>query len=169
MRAIATICVVSAVTVFLASGVDARSSAVERDHEGVAIAASAAAAFPPTLDDIQINVFTPSCALSFCHGAAMQAGLHLEAGFSYDSLVNVPALEDPTRFRVEPFDPDNSFLICKLEACPTIVGQQMPLVGGPLPQATIDIIREWISLGAPDGGSVAVETQTWGSVKSLYR
>jgi hypothetical protein len=157
------------VTVFLVSRADARASAVERDYEGVPIAASASASFPPTLDDIQNNVFTPSCALSFCHGASMQAGLHLEAGFSYDSLVNVASLEDPTRLRVEPFDPDNSYLICKLEACPTMVGQQMPLIGGPIPQATIDIIRDWISLGAPEGGPVSVETQTWGQVKASYR
>jgi hypothetical protein len=144
---------------------------VERDFEGVPIAAPASAGgtFPPTLDDIQANVFTPSCALSFCHGASMQAGLHLEAGFSYASIVGVPSLEDPTRFRVEPFDPDNSFLICKLENCPSIVGQQMPLVGGPLPQSTIDVIRDWISLGAPETSSVAVETQTWGQVKARYR
>ena len=167
MRALATICAVSALTVFLASS----AGAVERDYAGVPIAApsSAGGPFPPTLDDIQINVFTPSCALSFCHGASMQAGLHLEAGFSYGSLVSVPSLEDPTRFRVEPFNPDNSFLICKLEACPTIVGQQMPLTGGPLPQATIDVIRDWINLGAPEGGSVSVDQTSWGRVKSSYR
>ena len=151
--------------VFLASS----AGAVERDFEGVPIAAPASAGFPPTLDDIQANVLTPSCALSFCHGSSMQAGLHLEAGFSYASLVGVPSLEDPTRDRVEPFDPDASFLICKLEACPTIVGQQMPLVGGPLPQSTIDVIRDWISLGAPEGGSVSVDETTWGRVKSSYR
>lgn len=170
MKSLATTCSLAVLSVLLASAALARPAAVvERDYEGTAIAGAAAGPFPPTLDDIQINVFTPNCALSFCHGSSMQAGLHLEAGFSYASLVNVLSLEDPTKFRVEPFNPDNSYIICKLEACPTIVGQQMPLVGGPLPQTTIDVIRDWISLGAPETSPNAVEAVTWGRVKSLYR
>lgn len=171
MRSVATFaCFALLLTVFLVSSVFAGPVApVQRDFDGAAIAAASAGPFPATLNDIQINVFTPNCALSYCHGSSMQAGLHLEAGYSYASLVNVPSAEDPTRFRVEPFNPDNSYIICKLENCPTIVGQQMPLVGGPLPQTTIDVIRDWISLGALEFGGVAVDEHTWGQVKAQYR
>ena len=50
--------------------------------------------------------------------------------------------------RVEPGDPDNSYLIRKLEGGPNINGQQMPFGGPPLDQAVIDDIRQWISDGA---------------------
>jgi hypothetical protein len=125
--------------------------------------------FPPTLPDIQANVFTPGCALSFCHGDAVQAGLDLRDGQSFSFLVDVPSVELPTMDRVEPFDPDNSYLICKLEACPSMIGQQMPLIGGPLGQEVIDVISEWILMGAPEFPNVAVEDGSWGRVKSMYR
>ena len=104
-----------------------------------------------------------------CHGAAMQANLNLSPGQSYANIVNVPSVEFPIWDRVEPFDPDQSFLLCKLEACPSMVGQQMPLIGGPLDQVELDAIRLWILIGAPEGGPVAVESATWGQVKATYR
>ena len=123
----------------------------------------------PTLDDIQINVFTPSCALSFCHGAALSGNLDLRDGAAYSNIVGVPSAEFPIWNRITPFNPDESFLICKLEACPSMVGQQMPLIGGPLPQEVIDVIRAWVNRGAPETEGVAVEPETWGRVKSQYR
>jgi hypothetical protein len=83
--------------------------------------------------------------------------------------VNVPANEFPDWMRIDPFNPDESFLICKLEACPSLVGQQMPLIGGPLPQNYIDVIRAWVNRGAPETEGVAVEPASWGRVKSQYR
>lgn len=123
----------------------------------------------PTLDSIQANVFTPGCALSFCHGEAMTAGMDLRAGNSYASIVNVPSAEFPVWDRIEPFFPDQSYLVCKLEACPSMIGQQMPLIGGPLDPSVIDVIRQWVEMGAPETGAVAVEASTWGQVKAGYR
>jgi hypothetical protein len=125
--------------------------------------------FPATLQDIQDNVFTPGCALSFCHGAAQSANLDLRDGQSFTFLVDVPSVEVPGVDRVEPFLPDDSYLICKLENCPTIVGQQMPIIGGPLAQEVIDVIRAWIQMGAPEFPTIAVEGETWGRVKGMYR
>jgi hypothetical protein len=71
--------------------------------------------------------------------------------------------------RVLPYDPDASYLICKLENCPWIIGSQMPLIGGPLDPAVIDVIREWITLGALEFPSISVGETSWGSVKALYR
>ena len=142
-----------------------------RDFEGTAIlqGPGGITGLEPTLDSIQANVFTPSCALSFCHGESMQANLDLREGVSYFSLVGVPSVEVPTALRVEPFDADASYLICKLEDCPWIVGSQMPVIGDPLTQGTIDVVREWIDTGALQYPPVSVESSTWGRVKALYR
>ncbi len=155
--------------VVLSMPLSALAGAVDsRTWDGAGISARSGP-FEPTLEAIQANVFTPSCALSFCHGAAMAATLDLRDGNSYASLVDIPSAELPTWDRVEPFDPETSFVICKLEDCPSIVGLQMPLIGGPLDQTVIDVIRDWILLGAPEFGNIAVEANTWGRVKSLYR
>jgi hypothetical protein len=55
----------------------------------------------------------------------------------------------PSILRVAPGDPDNSYLIQKLEGTAS-VGVQMPEGGPPLPQDRIDVIRQWISDGAID-------------------
>ncbi len=106
--------------------------------------------FGPNFSEIQENVFTPNCATSGCHlGAGAPQGLVLDEANSYGLLVDVASMEDPSILRVEPGDPDNSYLIQKLEGTAT-VGGQMPLGGTPLSQATIDIIRQWITEGAID-------------------
>jgi hypothetical protein len=137
-----------------------------RAWDGAGIS-SAGGPFPPTLDEIQAHVFSPSCAMSFCHGEAQQANLDLRPGASFDNLVNVQSVETQA-MRVEPYDPDGSYLICKLENCGWIVGSQMPLIGDPLDQSVIDVIREWINLGATES-PVSVSASTWGGVKALYR
>jgi hypothetical protein len=105
---------------------------------------------PPPLtadfDSIQQNVFTPIC--TGCHaGAAAPLGLRLEEGVSYAQLVGVPSVEDPDLLRVAPGDPDASYLVHKIEGRAEF-GERMPLGGPPLPQATIDVIRQWIVDGA---------------------
>jgi hypothetical protein len=104
---------------------------------------------PVTADfqSIQDNVFTPIC--SRCHaGAAAPEGLMLDAAHSYNLLVGVSSQEVPSLDRVKPSDPDSSYIIIKLTKGPGIVGGQMPLDLPPLPQATIDAIRQWIANGA---------------------
>ena len=70
------------------------------------------------------------------------------AGASFASLVGVASIEMPSLQRVAPNDPDNSYLIRKLEGGPNIGGARMPLGGAPLDQTTIDSIRLWITNGA---------------------
>jgi hypothetical protein len=104
-------------------------------------------AFEPTFGNIQQNVFTSICIE--CHiGSGAPEGLQLEAGQSYENLVGVRSVERPELFRVQPGDPDNSYLIRKLEGGPDIVGGQMPLNRPPLDQEVINSIRVWISRGA---------------------
>jgi Bacterial Ig-like domain len=94
-------------------------------------------------------VFTPIC--SKCHiGAGAPQGLQLDAAHSYNLLVGVPSIEQPSLLRVKSGDPDNSYMVHKIEGLPGITGGQMPLGETPLPQATIDAIRQWITNGAPN-------------------
>jgi len=103
----------------------------------------------PTLASIQTNVFSIDCAVPGCHGGAgAQQGLRLDPGFAYGNLVNVASPRDPNLIRVIPGDPDDSFIIHKVEGTQTL-GDRMPLGGPYLPQSTIDVIRQWIANGAP--------------------
>jgi hypothetical protein len=102
----------------------------------------------PTFSDIQTMIFIPICV---CHvGAAAPLGLVLDTADSIDMLVNIPSAEVPDLFRVEPGNPDDSYLVRKLEGGPDIVGSPMPLGGPPLDQDMIDQVREWILAGALD-------------------
>jgi hypothetical protein len=95
---------------------------------------------------VQDQVLTPNC--TGCHvGAGAPQGLRLDAGNSYALLVNVASTQVPTLLRVKPGDPDNSWLVKKIDGTAT-VGGRMPLGRAALPQASIDLVRSWISAGA---------------------
>ena len=107
------------------------------------------AGLAPTLDSIQANVFSVTCAVPGCHGGTgAQQGLRLDPGFSAGNLINVASSQDATLVRVLPGNPGGSLIIQKLEGTQT-VGFRMPAGGPYLPQSTIDVIREWIQDGAP--------------------
>jgi len=115
----------------------------------------------PDFASIQANVFTPIC--TQCHvGANAPQGLRLDAANSYGALVGVASSEQPGQLRVRPGDPANSYLIQKLEGRAS-VGARMPLGQPALPDATIQVIREWIASGATRAAAIgatafAVET-----------
>lgn len=103
----------------------------------------------PTLASIQENIFDVSCALSGCHvGANPPMGLDLSAGQSQSSLVGVGSEEVPAFERVDPGNPDDSYLVMKIEGDPRIEGGRMPLGRTPLSGEQIAVIREWILDGA---------------------
>jgi mono/diheme cytochrome c family protein len=100
----------------------------------------------PTFASIQAQVFTPIC--TACHiGATAPLGLRLDAANSYALLVGVTSVQEPGFLRVEAGDPNDSYLIRKLEGTQT-VGGRMPLGGTPLTAANIAVIRQWILDGA---------------------
>jgi hypothetical protein len=66
---------------------------------------------------------------------------------SFANLVGVASSQQPAVLRVATGDPDNSYLVQKIEGT-AASGARMPLGGGALPQAVIDDIRQWISDGA---------------------
>lgn len=106
---------------------------------------------PPANNDfqeIQDTIFTPIC--TTCHiGAGAPAGLRLDAGNSYAMLVNVASAEVPGTLRVNPGNPNASYLVQKIEGT-AAVGVRMPANGPPyLPQDRIDLVRRWITAGAP--------------------
>lgn len=96
-------------------------------------------------------IFTQSCALSGCHAAASpQEGMNLSLGAAYAAIVNVNSNQQPTLKRVLPGNPDLSYLIRKLEGGPNISLSRMPEGGPFLAQSTVNIIRNWITQGAPN-------------------
>lgn len=116
------------------------------------LAVSVANSTAATLTQIQAAVLTPRCAV--CHdgsqpaGGALPGAMDLRAGQSFASLVNVASREQPGVMRVRPGEPDNSYLIHKLEGSPGIAGARMPFGGPFLDQAATDSVRSWIASGA---------------------
>ena len=102
-----------------------------------------------TFAQIQTDIFNPSCALSGCHsGSSSPEGLDLDAGASYDNIVNVPATQDSNKDRIEPGDPDASYLINKVRGDAGISGARMPPSGGGLSGAKIGMLEKWVEAGA---------------------
>jgi hypothetical protein len=119
------------------------------DSNGRPIGTGDAGATPLTADfaSIQAHVFTPVCIV--CHaGAGAPQGLRLDAANSYALLVGVPSTEVPSVLRVAPGNAEASYVIQKLEGH-AAVGARMPFGGPYLDTATIAVIRQWISGGAP--------------------
>jgi hypothetical protein len=113
----------------------------------------------PSFATIQSEVFEkadssgrPAC--TGCHTAVGRnpAGqLNLTHDVAYDQLVNaqVRGAGKAGSIRVVPGDPNNSYLIQKLEGTPGIVGQRMPFNGGPyLTDGQMLFLRRWIANGA---------------------
>jgi hypothetical protein len=112
----------------------------------------------PTFASVQANVFelTDSAgrtACTNCHtnvGRNPSGGLNLLHDVAYDQLVNHASLEKPGLLYVVPGDPDNSYLVHKVEGRAGIVGVRMPQNGPPfLSDGQVLILRRWIELGAP--------------------
>ncbi len=62
--------------------------------------------------------------------------------------MGVNADEVPALLRVNPGEPDDSYLVQKIEGAPGIVGSQMPLGGPALSDQQIVLVRSWIESGA---------------------
>jgi len=122
------------------------------------------ALFTGTFDRLEKQVFTQRCGVSTCHDSeTTAAGLLLEAGAAYASLVNV----DPTTVaaqglgwkRVNPGDASTSLLYHKitndLTAAPGL-GLRMPRPPRRrrLDRSLQEIIRLWIDAGGPSTGWV---------------
>jgi mono/diheme cytochrome c family protein len=94
------------------------------------------------------SIFDARCISCHIGGGAPQQ-LRLDAANSYSLLVNVASHEVPSLLRVEPGNPDDSYLVQKVEGT-AAVGGRMPLNSTPLTEEQIALIRRWISEGAND-------------------
>jgi hypothetical protein len=114
----------------------------------------------PTFTSIRQNIFAAPdssgrVACTGCHssvGRTPSAGLDLASATAHAQLVNVPSNGKPGATRVIPGDPENSYIIHKLEGRSDIVGLRMPRgTAGPfLTAGQIRVIKRWIELGALD-------------------
>ena len=110
----------------------------------------------PTFSSIQTEIFSNSdssgrAACTQCHNAVGRLfnGLDLSPQVSYANLVGVASRGKVGAIRVIAGDPENSYLIHKLEGRPGIVGVRMPQIGPPyLTDGQILVIKRWIELGA---------------------
>jgi hypothetical protein len=111
----------------------------------------------PTFSSIQRDIFEASDSSGRtpcvqCHtnvGRNPSGGLNLISGASYSALVGVGSLLKPGAVRVIAGDPNNSYLIQKLEGAAGIAGRRMPFNGPPyLTDGQILVIKRWIELGA---------------------
>jgi hypothetical protein len=87
-----------------------------------------------------------------CH-PGVNPSLDLTEGNSYDGLVGIQALEDPTLYRVVAGDPERSFLYLKLGGAAPVadipaIGTRMPPRAPPIDPDDLDLIRRWILQGA---------------------
>ena len=113
----------------------------------------------PSFSSIQQTIFSASdpsgrLACVGCHtdqGRTPASNLVLLEGRSYQQLVGRASLGKPGATLVIPGDPDNSYIVKKLERAPDIVGERMPRNNGPfLTEGQMRVIRRWIADGAPN-------------------
>ena len=105
---------------------------------------------PATLSQIQQEILTPNCATSGCHVPNNPPdGLLLTDGNTWSNTVNVAAVQRPGLMRIEPGNPDNSYLVKKIEGV-DIEANRMPLGRDPLSAEQIELIRRWVAEGALD-------------------
>ena len=112
----------------------------------------------PTFASIQRDILESTdsagrTACTQCHtstGRNPSGGLNLNHDVAYDQIVGIAARTKAGVVRVIPGDPDNSYLVQKLEGAASIAGKRMPNNGPPyLTDGQILILRRWIAIGAP--------------------
>lgn len=158
--ALALVAVIACTTVTLLAtscGNDVDDEAATTTTEGVPVSYA------------QVQAVFESNGCIACH-PGVNPSLDLRAANSYDDLVGVEALEDPTLYRVIAGDPDNSFLYLKIGGNPVLadipaVGTRMPPQSPPIPAADMKVIHDWIAQGAKgtDGKTGGPEVVTPGT------
>lgn len=101
-----------------------------------------------TFSTVQSQILSQRCA--GCHGGGSpSAGMNLESGNAYESLVNKPSSEKSGAVRVVPGNAEASYLVQKLRGDAGIVGLRMPRNGPPyLTDDQINLVIQWINAGA---------------------
>jgi hypothetical protein len=112
----------------------------------------------PTFASVQTQIFEAADsagrrACTDCHtnvGRNPSGGLNLAHDVAYDQIVNVPSARKAGAIRIIPGDPENSYLVHKIEGRAGILGSRMPIGGAAfLTDGQILILKRWIAVGAP--------------------
>jgi hypothetical protein len=116
----------------------------------------------PGYNQLHQQIFEPQCSSGACHGNQGIAGLSFaDPDTGYDQLLNGAVVNGPANTkgmkRVDPGNPDNSFLYKKLhtsaaELSEAGYGARMPLTGDKLGPGSLEAVRAWIAAGAPRDG-----------------
>jgi hypothetical protein len=97
-------------------------------------------------------IFSQKCAVPGCHDGNFEPDFRTVQS-SWSTLVYHPLVKSDStgyfKFRVEPFQPDKSWLHERITTNDPVLGR-MPLYDNPLSPALIKNIRNWINAGAPD-------------------
>jgi hypothetical protein len=105
---------------------------------------------------VPAQVFAAQCGESSCHDAQNPAGdLDLVSPNLERRLVAVRATQCTSRLRIDPDDPESSFLLEKLEDDAPECGDRMPVLAEPLPRDVLACVRAWVieaAAGTRDGG-----------------
>jgi hypothetical protein len=103
-----------------------------------------------TFTRIENEIFTPTCGAIGCHGRlGAQEQLTLVTAAAYSDIVGKPSVESPSMARVQPLDPNNSYLYRKITGV-GITGDRMPQGGPFLTDVQQNLVRDWIRRGAPN-------------------
>ena len=103
-----------------------------------------------TLAQLSTDIFTPRCATTGCHsGAGASGSMSLAADRIEVEAIDVSSVQQPDLKRIDPGDPEGSYLLRKVRGDAGISFSQMPPSGGTLTAAQIEQIRAWIEDGAP--------------------
>ena len=107
----------------------------------------------PTFTWVQSMILSFECS---CHANANGPALLNNLGdydAAYDELVDVPAHQAPALDRIEPGDPDGSYVWRKIEGTHLEVGghgdAMPPVPQPPLDEDVAEALRQWILAGAP--------------------
>ena len=102
-----------------------------------------------------LGIFTGNCAVQNCHGQTNPVlGQNLTSWSTiFNTAINQPAQQpnNPPMDRIEPGQSSLSYLMHKVDGTHLGVGgsgDQMPKNNPPLPQASREILRDWIDQGA---------------------
>jgi len=100
-----------------------------------------------TLAQLNADIFTPKCATAGCHsGNSPAQGMSLASASIAAAIIDVPSGQRASVKRIDPGNPDGSYLLQKIRG--TGAGSQMPLGGAPLSAAEIQLIVDWVTVGA---------------------
>ena len=101
-----------------------------------------------SLEALQRDIIQQRCSgeRGLCHNGQFEPNLSTTAN-TYAWMVGRPAVENFDKLRVDPNNPNASFLIDKLRNR-NGVGTQMPLGAEPLTEEEINRFEDWISAGA---------------------